>query len=389
MFYSMFGFQRIGDLIWAAADQRCRGFLVGATAGRTTLNGEGLQHEDGHSQLHASTVPNCLSYDAAFAYELAVIVQEGIRRMYEAGESVFYYLSVYNETYHQPALQDAAWARAASLPKLLSVRNAVFASEAPARAAAGRDGRAATSDGRGAVREGILRGLYKLRAAERPGQLPRVHLFGSGPLINQALRAQELLRDTFKVAADVWSVTSYNELYRDARAADRWNRLHPGAPPRVPFITQALGDERWPIVTTSDWVSVDRAAALPLVALRYDRPWHRRLRPQRPARRLAAVLRDRRGAHGAGDTHRTSAPWKIRRGQAGRGRARAEGRSGCAESSDGVEPCVSAASPKPSFKKVPPARRRGRPHAAGARDGCPRRHRGPSPPIPQRRPSGP
>ena len=152
LFYSMFGFQRIGDLIWAAGDLRCRGFVVGATAGRTTLNGEGLQHQDGHSHLHASTVPNCVSYDAAFAYELAVIVQDGIRRMYEAGESIFYYLTVYNETYSMPAMPEAA---------------------AP----------------------GILKGLYKFKPAAEPGDLPRVHLFGSGPLINEALRAQELLRE--------------------------------------------------------------------------------------------------------------------------------------------------------------------------------------------------
>jgi pyruvate dehydrogenase E1 component len=209
----MFGFQRIGDLIWAAGDMRCRGFLIGATAGRTTLQGEGLQHQDGHSHLHASTVPNCISYDAGFAYELAVIIQEGLRRMYEAGESVFYYLTAYNETYLMPAMP-----------------------------------------GEG-VRNGILRGLYKLRTAEKPGKLPRAHLFGSGPLINEALRAQDLLRERYKVAADVWSATSYNELYRDALAAQRWNRLHPGERPRVPYIAQVLADQPWPVVATSDYVS--------------------------------------------------------------------------------------------------------------------------------------
>ncbi len=153
LFYSMFGFQRVGDLIWAAGDIRTRGFLVGATAGRTTLNGEGLQHQDGHSLLHASTVPNCVSYDCAFAYELAFVIQDGIRRMYEAGESVFYYLTVYNETYHMPGLPE----------------------DVP---------------GRVPVREGVLRGLYKLKPADPPGDAPRVHLFGSGPLLNEALRAE-------------------------------------------------------------------------------------------------------------------------------------------------------------------------------------------------------
>ncbi len=213
MFYSMFGFQRIGDSIWAAADLRCKGFLVGATAGRTTLNGEGLQHQDGHSHLHASTVPNCLAYDPAFAHELAVIVREGIRRMYVEQEDVFYYLTVYNETYPQPPMPEG-------------------------------------------VEEGILRGFYKFKAAEKPGKLPRIHLFGSGPLIREALRAQEILRDQFKVAADVWSVTSYNELYRDAAACERWNRLHPDEKPRVPYFTKMLADEPWPIATTSDYLAV-------------------------------------------------------------------------------------------------------------------------------------
>ncbi len=212
LFYSMFGFQRIGDLIWLAGDLRCKGFLLGATAGRTTLNGEGLQHQDGHSHLHASTVPNCVSYDCAYAYELATVIHDGIRRMHEAGESVFYYLTVYNETYPMPPL--------------------------PADASTG-----------------ILRGLYKFRSAERPGKSPRVHLFGSGPLLNEALRAQGLLREQFGVAADVWSATSYNELYRDALACQRWNRLHPAETPRVPYIAQALGSEPWPVVASSDYVN--------------------------------------------------------------------------------------------------------------------------------------
>jgi pyruvate dehydrogenase E1 component len=210
IFYSMFGFQRIGDLIWAAGDMRVRGFLVGGTAGRTTLQGEGLQHCDGNSQLTASLYPNCISYDCAYAYELATVVREGIRRMYEEGESVFYYLTVYNETYEMPPLPPG-------------------------------------------VETGILRGLYKVSPAEEPEKLPRVHLFGSGPLLREALRAQTLLREKFGVGADVWSVTSYNELYRNALACTRWNRLHPGGEQRTPYITRALGSEAWPIVATSDY----------------------------------------------------------------------------------------------------------------------------------------
>ncbi len=238
LFYSMFGFQRIGDLIWAAGDLRCRGFLVGATAGRTTLMGEGLQHQDGHSHLHASTVPNCVAYDAAFAYELAVIVQDGIRRMYEAGESIFYYLTVYNETYPMPPMPD-------------DVASGVVAAGAPAGRRMSED----PASGRTAIRDGILHGLYKFKPPTQPGKLPRVHLFGSGPLLNEALRAQELLRDRCQVAADVWSATSYNQLYRDALACQRWHRLHPDQPPRVPHLAHALADEPWPVVATSDYVS--------------------------------------------------------------------------------------------------------------------------------------
>jgi pyruvate dehydrogenase E1 component len=212
IFYSMFGFQRVGDLIWSAADQRTRGFLIGATAGRTTLAGEGLQHQDGHSQLVASTVPNCISYDPAFGYELAVIIQDGIRRMYRQGQSCFYYLTVYNQLYPQPPMPDGA-------------------------------------------SEGIIRGMYKYRPAPDPADCPRVHLFGSGPLLLEALRAQQILREQFNVAADVWSITSYNELYRDAMTTQRWNRLHPDQPPRKPYLPQRLEPEPWPVIATSDWVN--------------------------------------------------------------------------------------------------------------------------------------
>jgi pyruvate dehydrogenase E1 component len=218
IFYSMFGFQRIGDSIWAAADARAKGFLLGATAGRTTLNGEGLQHQDGHSHLHASTVPNCLSYDPAFAFELAVIIREGIRRMYAAQESVFYYITLYNEPYVMPSMPEGC-------------------------------------------EEGILRGMYKFRSAPdiKPSNgskkgPPRVHVMGSGPMMQAALKAQELLAEKFGVAAEVWSVTSWNELYRDAETCERWNRLHPTQTPKTPYFRAALGKEEYPVIVTTDYV---------------------------------------------------------------------------------------------------------------------------------------
>jgi pyruvate dehydrogenase E1 component len=219
-FYSMFGFQRIGDLIWQNADARGKGFLVGATAGRTTLAGEGLQHQDGNSHVIASLVPTVRAYDPAYAYEISVIVEDGIRRMYVDGEDVFYYLTVANEAYPQEPMPEGA-------------------------------------------EEGILRGLYKLRAAADPDAGPRVHLFGSGSILREALRAQELLA-TRGVAADVWSVTSYNELRRDALAVERWNMLHPLETPRVPYVRQVLDSEPWPVIAASDYVK-----ALPLTLTPY------------------------------------------------------------------------------------------------------------------------
>jgi pyruvate dehydrogenase E1 component len=211
LFYSMFGFQRVGDLIWAFGDARGRGFLLGCTAGRTTLNGEGLQHEDGNSHLLAEPVPNCKAYDPAFAYETAVIVGEGLRRMIGAGEDIFYYLTLYNENYVMPAK--------------------------PA-----------------GCEEGILTGLYRLAAA--PAQRRhRAQLFGSGSILaTQVLPAQALLAEHHDVAADVWSVTSYKQLREDGLKAERWNRLHPGEPPRVPFVTAALEGAEGPVVAASDWV---------------------------------------------------------------------------------------------------------------------------------------
>jgi pyruvate dehydrogenase E1 component len=211
IYYSMFGFQRIGDLIWAASDMRVRGFLVGGTAGRTTLSGEGLQHEDGHSHVLASTVPTLLAYDPAFGYEIAVIVQEGIRRMYEKGEPVFYYLTLYNEEYEMPPMPEG-------------------------------------------VTEGILRGLYKLRPAPTRGRGTKVHLFGSGPLVREALRAQELLAEKYGVAADVWSVTSYKELRRDALDTERWNLLHPSAKPRQNYLEKVLANEAGVFLAVSDYM---------------------------------------------------------------------------------------------------------------------------------------
>jgi pyruvate dehydrogenase E1 component len=210
VFYSMFGFQRVGDMIWQAADQMARGFLVGATAGRTTLAGEGLQHQDGHSQLMSSVVPACRAYDPAFAYEIAVIVRDGIRRMTIDQENVFYYLTVQNEMYPMPDMPAAP-----------------------------------------GVEEGIVRGLYKFVGAEGPAEWPRVHLFGSAAILREALRARDLLAER-KIAAAVWSVTSYSELRRDALGAERWNRLHPGEEPRIPYVTAALREEPWPVISATD-----------------------------------------------------------------------------------------------------------------------------------------
>ncbi len=213
IYYSMFGFQRVGDLIWAFADSRGKGFLVGGTAGRTTLLGEGLQHDDGHSHVLSSVVPTCKSYDPAYAYEIAVIVQDGIRRMYENNEDHFYYMTVCNENYVQPAMPEAA-----------------------------------------GTREGILRGLYLYKAVE--GGPAQVTLFGSGPIFNEALKAQQILAEKYGVGANLWSVTSYTELRRDALAADRWNRLHPGEPQRKPYLLHALGEIDTPIIAATDYMKI-------------------------------------------------------------------------------------------------------------------------------------
>jgi pyruvate dehydrogenase E1 component len=212
IFYSMFGFQRVADLIWAGADSRMRGFLLGATAGRTTLAGEGLQHQDGQSHVYSLATPNCISYDPAFAYELAVIIQDGIRRMYKEQESVFYYLTVMNEQYEMPAMPEGA-------------------------------------------RDGIVKGMYRFSKASNGKAKARAQLLGSGTILNEVIAAAKLL-ENYGVAADVWSVTSYNELYRDAHACDRWNMLHPAEAPKVPYVTACLKDTQGVIVAASDYLKV-------------------------------------------------------------------------------------------------------------------------------------
>jgi pyruvate dehydrogenase E1 component len=212
IYYSMFGFQRIADFIWAAADMRVRGFLLGGTAGRTTLSGEGLQHQDGNSHILALPVPNLKAYDPAYAYELAVIIEDGIRRMYHDGESIFYYITVMNENYAMPPMP-------------------------------------------GDVREGILRGMYKYKAAANSSSTKlRAQLLGSGAILNEALKAQQILAEKYNVAADVWSVTSYKELYMDGNEADRWNRLHPSEAPRVPYVTECLKGAEGVVIAATDYL---------------------------------------------------------------------------------------------------------------------------------------
>ncbi len=211
IFYSMFGLQRVGDLIWAAGDIRCKGFLIGGTAGRTTLNGEGLQHQDGHSHMLAYPVPNLVTYDPAYAYELAVIIRDGIYRMYEKQESVFYYITVMNENYAMP-----------SMPK--------------------------------GVKEGILKGMYRLEKSKKKDSKLQAHLFGSGTILNEAIKAKDMLEKNYNVATDVWSVTSYKELHRDALDTERWNMLHPDENPRVSYISKLLEKEKGVFVAVSDYV---------------------------------------------------------------------------------------------------------------------------------------
>lgn len=212
-FYSMFGFQRIGDLAWAAADIRAKGFMIGATAGRTTLAGEGLQHQDGQSLLLAYSIPTCMTYDPAFAYELAVIIRDGIYRMYEKQETLFYYITVMNENYAQPAMPKGS-------------------------------------------KEGILKGMYKFKASKKRTLKAKAHLLGSGTILNEVLKAQEILEKNYNVSADVWSVTSYKNLHIDALEAERYNRFNPDKKPKVPYIKKITKDEKGVFISASDYVQI-------------------------------------------------------------------------------------------------------------------------------------
>jgi pyruvate dehydrogenase E1 component len=212
IYYSMFGFQRVGDLAWAAGDQRARGFLLGGTAGRTTLNGEGLQHEDGHSHLLSSTIPNCISYDPTFAYELAIIIQDGLRRMYQEQEDVFYYITVMNENYNHP-----------ELPK--------------------------------GVEDGVVRGMYKL-PRPKGKKASQVQLLGSGTILLEVIAAQKLLKEDFNIVADVWSCTSFNELRRDGISTARWNMLHPDEPKKRSYVEQCLSNTEGPVIAATDYMRI-------------------------------------------------------------------------------------------------------------------------------------
>jgi pyruvate dehydrogenase E1 component len=231
IFYSMFGFQRVGDLIWQAADIRARGFLLGATSGRTTLNGEGLQHQDGHSHLVAATVPTCRAYDPTYGYELAVIVQDGLRRMYTDDEDTFYYITLLNENYPHGAMPEGA-------------------------------------------AEGICKGMYRLRAAEAGNanvdtDTPRAQLLGSGAILREVEAAAELLREDFGVAADVWSVPSFNQLRRDGIEVERWNRLHPESKSRPSYVETLLGPTEGPVIAATDYIRSFAEQIRPFVSRRY------------------------------------------------------------------------------------------------------------------------
>lgn len=210
IYYSMFGFQRIGDLAWAGGDLQARGFMIGATAGRTTLNGEGLQHQDGHSHVLAATIPNCRSYDPTFSFELAVIIQDGVERMYGKGENCFYYITTMNENYHHPGMPEGA-------------------------------------------QEGIIKGMYLLEEGGK-GEGNRVQLMGSGTILNEVRTAAKILKEDWNVDSDVWSVTSANELFREAKDCERWNTLHPDQPARTPYITAALESYEGPRVIATDYI---------------------------------------------------------------------------------------------------------------------------------------
>ena len=225
IYYSMFGFQRIGDLAWAAADLRSRGFLLGGTAGRTTLAGEGLQHQDGHSHINASTIPNCISYDPTYAYELVVIIHDGLKRMYENQEDIYYYLSVMNENYDQPAMPSG-------------------------------------------VEEGILKGMYLLRKGGK--KKLKIQMLGSGTILREIIAAADLLKEDFAVDADIWSVTSFNELRREGLDVERWNMLHPDKKPKESYVTQCIKKQKGPVVAATDYMKIYADQIRSFIPARYE-----------------------------------------------------------------------------------------------------------------------
>lgn len=212
IYYSMFGFQRIGDLAWGAGDMRSKGFLIGGTSGRTTLNGEGLQHQDGHSHILSAAIPNCVSYDPTFSYEVAIIIQHGLERMLGKQEDVFFYITTLNENYAHPQMPEGA-------------------------------------------RDGIIKGMYLLRAAER--KTTKVQLLGSGAILREIIAAAELLQNDFGVSADIWSVTSFTELRREAQDVERWNTLHPQEPARIPYVSGILSERGdGPVIASTDYLKL-------------------------------------------------------------------------------------------------------------------------------------
>jgi pyruvate dehydrogenase E1 component len=227
IYYSMFGFQRIGDLAWAAGDMQVRGFLLGGTAGRTTLAGEGLQHQDGHSHLLSSTIPNCVSYDPTFSYELAVIIQDGLRRMFAEQENVYYYITVMNENYAHPAMPEG-------------------------------------------VEEGIRKGLYLFREGAGGGKSKlKVQLLGSGTILREVIAGADLLEADFGVSADIWSVPSFTEVRREALDVERWNMLHPESEPRKSYVAQQLGTRSGPFIAATDYMRTFADQIRPFINARY------------------------------------------------------------------------------------------------------------------------
>jgi pyruvate dehydrogenase E1 component len=225
IYYSMFGFQRVGDLCWLAGDIQAKGFLIGGTAGRTTLAGEGLQHQDGHSLVHASTVPNCISYDPTYAYEMAVIIHDGLKRMYEKQENVYYYITAMNENYEMPAMPEG-------------------------------------------VEEGIIKGMYLLQEGDKKSKL-HAQLLGSGTILREVIAAAELLQKDYSVACDIWSVTSFNELRREASDAGRFNLLHPENKPRRSYVSQCMQNRKGPAIAATDYIRTYAEQIRPYIEQRY------------------------------------------------------------------------------------------------------------------------